>query len=250
MFGVSLSDYDKRVYREELLDFLPKNIIDSHAHVYLKSMLPKKQRIYWPDRVAEDNSVEDLIQTYRDLFPNNNVTPVVFGMSGEKCSENNQYVCEIGKKHGFPTLYFTRYDLMEDQLYEQIVYGGFKGLKPYFTSCKPGVNPSEAEIFDFLPDRHLRVADRLGLTIVLHMSRRDRLKDKKNVNALMEIEQKYPNIKLIVAHVGRAYSLEDIGDAFSTLKTSKNILFDFSANNLPASSLAQNLKKSFASSLF
>ena len=94
------------------------------------------------------------------------------------------------------------------------------------------LNCNEAEIFDFLPDRHLRVADKLGLTIVLHMSRRDRLKDKKNVNALMEIEQKYPNIKLIVAHVGRAYSLEEIGDAFSTLKTSKNILFDFSANTL------------------
>ena len=43
-----------------------------------------------------------------------------------------------------------------------------------------------------------------------------------------EIEQKYPNVKLIVAHIGRAYSPEDLGDALDVLgKETKNMLFDF-----------------------
>ena len=33
MFGVDLNEYDKRVYEEELRDFLPEKFID--VHVYL-----------------------------------------------------------------------------------------------------------------------------------------------------------------------------------------------------------------------
>ena len=46
----------------------------------------------------------------------------------------------------------------------------------------------------------------------------------------MEIEEKYPNVKLIVAHIGRAYAKEDIGDVFEVLGKTKKMLFDFTAN--------------------
>ena len=67
----------------------------------------------------------------------------------------------------------------------------------------------------------------------MHISKPDRLKNPTNIKQLMEIEQKYPNIKLIVAHIGRAYAPEDIGDAFETLKRTENMMFDFCANTLP-----------------
>ena len=65
---------------------------------------------------------------------------------------------------------------------------------------------------------------------MLHIPRSGRLKDKVNVAQLMEIEEKYPNVKLVVAHIGRAYSKEDIGDAFEVLGKTKNMYFDFTAN--------------------
>ncbi|MEI7436297.1 MAG: amidohydrolase family protein, partial [bacterium] len=43
-------------------------------------------------------------------------------------------------------------------------------------------------------------------------------------------ERDYPNIKLIIAHVGRAYCNEDVGNAFEILAATKNMCFDFSAN--------------------
>ena len=58
-------------------------------------------------------------------------------------------------------------------------------------------------------------------------------RNKKNIRQLLEIEQKYPNVKLIVAHIGRAYAPEDMGDAFNELKHTENMLFDFCANTLP-----------------
>ena len=34
MFGVNVTDYDKKVYEEELVPFLPENILDVHVHIY------------------------------------------------------------------------------------------------------------------------------------------------------------------------------------------------------------------------
>ena len=43
MFGYERSEYDKKVYEDELKDFLPETIVDSHTHVYtLDCKKPKK----------------------------------------------------------------------------------------------------------------------------------------------------------------------------------------------------------------
>jgi hypothetical protein len=47
---------------------------------------------------------------------------------------------------------------------------------------------------------------------------------------MFEIDQRYPNAKVIIAHVGRAYCPEDVGDAFPVLRETKHLLFDISAN--------------------
>jgi len=65
---------------------------------------------------------------------------------------------------------------------------------------------------------------------VLHISKSERFKSKSNIDTLLDIEQKYPNVKLIVAHIGRAYIPSDAGDAFERLASTQNMRFDFSAN--------------------
>ena len=128
---------------------------------------------------------------------------------------------------------FSVYDMSGEFLEENVFSGGFQGLKPYCDNCRPEINGADADIYDFIPEEHFKIADKHGWKIVLHISKRDRLKNADNVKRLLEIEQKYPNAKVIVAHVGRAYSPEDIGDALNVLgKNTTNMLFDFSANVL------------------
>lgn len=236
MFGYKKSDYDVKVYEEELRDFLPENIVDAHAHpcrkeddTYDRVNNPR----YWPDRVAGEWKIDDVKQTYLDLFPDKKVVPVIFGMPSGIIPKQNAYIEKISKQTGYPALYLTHYDMTPEFLEEGVIKGGFYGLKPYLNNCKAGVNGADAEIFDFLPEKHLKVADKYGWKVVLHISKPDRLKNPTNINQLMEIEQKYPNVKLIVAHIGRAYAPEDIGDAFETLKRTENMMFEFSANTLP-----------------
>ena len=76
VFGFTMTDYDKKVYAEELQEFLPDTIVDSHAHCwrveddpYDRSKFPKK----WTNLVAGQCPAPDLIQTYKDLFPGKRV---------------------------------------------------------------------------------------------------------------------------------------------------------------------------------
>ena len=142
---------------------------------------------------------------------------------------------DSGEMHGLIrvrqfTISEGHYILRPDQLEEEVKRGHFLGLKPYLTNCPPYLPSSEIRIFDFLPPEHLEVADRNGWIVMLHIPRSKRLCDPVNLAQIMEIEEKYKNLKLIVAHIGRAYAKEDIGNAFDLLKNTKNLVFDFTAN--------------------
>ncbi len=127
--------------------------------------------------------------------------------------------------------YLTRLAVSEGEEVEREVRKyGCLGLKPYLTNCPPYIPPNEIRIFDFLPPEHLEAADRNGWIVMLHIPRSGRLRDPVNLAQLLEIEKRYPNIKLIVAHIGRAYSKQDIGDAFDLLGRTERMLFDFTAN--------------------
>ena len=236
MVVYELDKFDKKVYEEELNEFLPKNIVDSHVHICKKEHCfdfqvenPNK----WIYRVGAFLEYEDLAKTYKNLFANQKTIPVLLGNCSGKIHESNDYTSEIIKKTGCPGLFLTSYDMNAEFLEEKVLSGGFQGLKPYCDNCNPSVNGADADIYDFIPEEHFKVADKHGWKIVLHISKRDRLKNPDNVKRLLEIEQKFPNAKVIVAHIGRAYSPEDIGDALEILgKNTTNMLFDFSANVL------------------
>jgi len=76
----------------------------------------------------------------------------------------------------------------------------------------------------------LEVADAHGWIVVLHLPRSSRLKDPVNLRQMLEIERRYPRVRLIIAHIGRAYCPEDVGDAFTALQATEKMMFDFVAN--------------------
>lgn len=230
---VEITEYDKYVYENELKSFLPYEFIDCHTHIWKKDF-PREGSSNggstWVRKVAEYLEAEELLESYRALFPQNKVTPLVFGSCSRHIPTCNEYVREKSKELGFPALFRTGYDMTSDYLEEEVKKGGFLGLKPYLSNCPPYIPTGEIRIFDFLPREHLEIADKNGWIVMLHIPRAKRLRDAVNIAQIMEIEEKYKNLKLIVAHIGRAYAKEDIGDAFDVLKNTKNLVFDFTAN--------------------
>lgn len=233
MKNLKLTDYDKYVYETEIKNFVPSTFIDFHTHIEKSSFTRHGARnggSSWTDLVAGDREVESLVSVYEKLFPENKVTPLLMG--GVLCdlAQVNEYVCNSGKKYGFPTLYRADYTMTPEELEQGIKKGGFLGIKPYLTNCPSYIPNGEIRIFDFAPHELLKVCDKLGVIVMIHVPRAARLKDAVNLAQIAEIEEKYPNIKLIVAHIGRAYAKEDIGDAFDIIGKGENTYFDFTAN--------------------
>lgn len=233
MFSLKYNEYDSYVYSSELKDFLPDEFIDLHTHIWKSEFEPygcSNGGATWTHLVADEMSGSDLCETYKKLFPDKKVTPLVFGGVDQNIKQCNDFVQNEKNIFGFPVLFRTDYSMSPDEVELSVKNGGYLGIKPYITNCPPYIPASEIRIFDYLPQEHLEIADRNGWIVMLHIPRSGRLKDSVNLGQLLEIEKKFKNLKLVVAHVGRAYSRQDIGNAFEVLKNTKDMLFDFTAN--------------------
>ncbi len=231
---------DKQIYEQELRDFLPDKMIDIHTHIWLKSLSqpagqPAKEEVLrqvtWPSLVAEDDSVEDLQETYRLLFPGKEVTPLMFTSTKRDTMDVlNQYVSDCARRTGYPSLYYSAPEQSGEELEDRIRSGGFLGLKSYLSLSPEYIPEKEIRIFDFFPKHQLKKMDEMGAIVMLHIPRDGRLKDPVNLAQILEIKAEFPRIRLIIAHVGRAYTHEDVGDAFEVLAPCRDLMFDFSAN--------------------
>lgn len=234
MYNAKYTDYDKYVYETELKNFLPAEFIDFHTHIDkpgLELQFSHNGGSSWTDYIANGmRDIENLLASYKEIFPQNKVTPMVFGGCLLNIEKTNEYVYQKKTEYGLPALYRTDYAMDPDKLEADIKKGGFWGIKPYLSNCPPYIPANETRIFDFLPHSHLEKADKNGWIVMLHIPRSGRFKDPVNLYQIKEIEEKYPNIKLIIAHIGRAYAKEDIGNAFEMVGKGKNTYFDFTAN--------------------
>ena len=66
-------------------------------------------------------------------------------------------------------------------LEKEVTEGGFAGLKPYLNRSPSYIPGNEVRIFDFLTHEHLRLADRHGWIVMLHIPRPGRLRDPLNL---------------------------------------------------------------------
>ena len=234
---LEVKPYDREYYEEYLKPFLPDRFIDCHAHIWLKEFHRegglREGSQNWPRLVAAENSIEDLNETNRLLFPDKKVISAVYGdpVITIDRERNNRYVAEKAREFGFPALYLSHPDQSAEELERSVLADPvFKGIKVYLQFSPSYIPADEIRIYDFLPKEHLAIADRHGWVVQLHIARPGRLGDPVNYCQLLEIEQNYPNLQLLVAHLGRAYADEDVGNALEYLKNTEKTVWDFTAN--------------------
>lgn len=234
---VQIKEFDRRFYEERIKDFLPEKIIDVHTHVWRAADMPEEpdpreaRNVSWPSKVAPENPIQDLLETYRLLLPGKQVTPVIFpNLPRRNTDALNRYIGQCAAQTGLPALLFSEPAWSPAQLERNILDGGFLGAKSYLSLAPEYLPPHEIRIFDFFPPHQLEVLDRHGWIVMLHIPRELRLRDPVNLAQMREIEERFPNMHLVIAHVGRAYCRQDVGDAFETLADTRRMSFDISAN--------------------
>lgn len=233
-----LKSLDRAYYEEHLRAFLPAQMIDIHTHIWLDKFKVKTspesiRAVTWPARVAKDCSIEDLTETYRIMFPGKSVEPLLFGnvlSRADYLDASNAYVSQSAAARQYPALIWSMPQWPAAELEDRIIQGGFLGAKSYLTLAELYLPEKEIRIYDYFPPAHLDMLNRHGWILMLHIPRDGRLKDPVNLAQLLEIEERYPEMQVVIAHVGRAYCTEDVGDAFKVLAKTRNMRFDISAN--------------------
>ena len=230
---------DLPFYRQHLEGFLPDRIIDIHSHARRRRIWQPgdPEPTYWPGRIRKGCGmpVPDLLEANIVMFPGKEVTPVILG-SGSRQDTDGPTEYLIGELLKYPHIYgFMRTipDWSEKEIVERYERGRFSGLKPYRTMASPDIGYEKVTIYDFLPHHQLKVAEERGWLIMLHIPKAERLADPSNCDQLKEIADTYPNVKIILAHIGRAYAPRYAKEGFAGLgDTAKFYYWDFSANLL------------------
>ena len=202
------TEVDQGFFQNHLEGRMPAEIFDAHIHLNLPEHIPfisqERIRSDWAFECGLFLTAEEALDRAKLLFGNTRYSMAGFPWPIREAllEENNQYLlAEKSKGNTFPFM-GVKPDWSAETVDTQLL--NFCGLKPYpdfVASCKGAQN----SIFDFLPHAHLSVLNRQKKAVVLHLPRRDRLADRDNIRELLEIRQKYPDIDIIIAHLGRSF---------------------------------------------
>ncbi len=224
---------DLPFYRRYLEAFLPERIIDVHAHVGSRRHEDRSatRPASWAFQICAAMPTEGLFRIYSKLFPGKEIRPVCFAFPrpSMRLDEANPYTARTVKERGGWSLLVTRPCWSEEDVLQRVEADGHVGLKPYLSMVE-GMPEEQVTIFDFLPPHHLQLADQHGWLVMLHIPRAERLADPVNICQIKEICATYPRIKLIIAHVGRAYCPRYAIVGLPALRACTGLYYDISAN--------------------
>lgn len=235
------TDVDRRFFEERLEPWLPERLFDAHRHVQLPEHLDETdapfERGSFPEGIAGPESVKMARLGYEIMFPGRTVEMLAFGspQSNCDCEANNAYVSEAfgGTDGGSVGLALIRPDRESEVLLRELRRPAIIGVKPY-ERLIPGFEGGDVSIFELMPHHQLEVLDELGAWLTLHLPRRERLADRDNIEEIIELRARYPNVVLVIAHLGRSYAGRYAREGFPALADDPGILFDNSAVLNPA----------------
>ena len=87
----------------------------------------------------------------------------------------------------------------------------------------------EADVDEYLTEDHVRIAHEAGLAITLYMVKDRALADPANQRQIGNYCEKYPNIKLILAHAARGFNPFHTIEGIESLRGLRNVWCDSSA---------------------
>lgn len=218
------TELDKRFYEEHIKERIPSHIIDMHLHIskaeYLKNATPDPSD--WSVQCNSRMGYEEWAEYAKVFYPDSrveiNALPAV--TKGMDVIGNDGYIAQL-KKEGKARYahMLTDPNWSREFTEKMIIEGDFDGYKPY-PDFVAGVRSVEIGLFDFVNKDQFELLNKYKKTMVLHLPRAGRFPDDSNIRELLTAREKYPDMKIIIAHCGRSYAIdwikrakEKLGDA-------------------------------------
>lgn len=235
------TDVDRNFWQRHLEDWVPKRVFDAHTHVNeprfrVVERTEEMRRQYWVNEVSEPIGAADAERCYQTVLPGREFSCLAFGHPSQDyhIEGSNASLKEEAAERGWLHLLVSRPEWTADQVNEQLDASGALGLKPYYAMI-PNQDPTtrdkylEASIFEFLPHRQLEVLQQRRACVMLHVPKAARLGHPENIAEIKQIRRQYPQVRLIIAHLGRSYTLPHAQEALPQLADDDGLHFDNSA---------------------
>jgi glutamate-1-semialdehyde 2,1-aminomutase len=236
MASWQLTDADRAFIAREVEPFLPGKIFDAHAHLFRHAHYAPGG----PPPQLEGTPAEIGLAVFREyigwIHPGGRTRGGLFfglAFTGDREGNNAYVAAEVaaGPADGFQALgQMVIAPGMDPEYVRQTVRAnGFVGLKPYHTMAQVEGPTFLAPIESYLIEEHVRIAHEEGLAITLHMVRDRALADPANQAAIRRYCQRYPNMRLILAHAARGFNPWHTIEGVHSLIGLDNVWFDTSA---------------------
>src|SRR6185369_13446583 len=221
---------DREFFERELESFVPDKVFDAHAHVSLPG------ETTFPE-TAVSIGIREYIQLADDLHPGRSLAALFLGFGvasrPESVDRMNAWLAQqVASDRSYRGAFFVRPADDAEWVRQEVRRLGLHGLKCYHTFAP--VEPTmEARIPDYLPEPVVKIADDEGWTITLHMVRSRACADPDNIYWIRRYCERYPRMRLILAHSARGFQPAHNFEGLSQLKGLENLYFDTSANCEP-----------------
>jgi len=211
----SYKKYDREKYELEIEPYLTDKIFDIHAHVGTSSVVSnnitedrKKERFELT--TCTSLTYEDYFRAFNILFGSKKFSGGLFFAYPFKeinLEKANEYVgSRIDNSKIFGLITASPYH-KKDYFEELIEKYAFIGFKPY-PDLYDFKDESKINILDYVSEDMLYVANKYKLILLVHLKAKNNAQGINSDEYLQEIHnifEKFPDIKLIIPHMGRAH---------------------------------------------
>ncbi len=234
------TDVDRAFWAEHLEDWVPARLIDAHVHFMddfyrIETITDEMRRQFWVNELVVAQPAETLAHCYHTVYPGRAVSclGMPFVGLGWELEGGNAYVSEEAQRRGWHALAVVRPTWVAEQVAWLLDQPGVIGVKPYYSLIGWDRDTRdrylEASIFQFLPHHQLEVLNDRRAWVTLHVPKADRLGHPDNIREIKEIRRRYPQITLVIAHLGRSYTLPHAEEGLLPLADEDGLYFDNSA---------------------
>jgi predicted TIM-barrel fold metal-dependent hydrolase len=229
--ALTLSDQEQLAI-SELNDWLPKNIIDAHAHSNLPEHVESNHMLStFPSySLAESKSVHAI------LHPHKNIRSLRFAKTFKGINHRaaNDYLLSESPPEDRVALF----GLPEDEEYtiSMLAHPRVSGLKMYYSY----LNPPAKLIEDIFRPNILLAAEKLGVPIILHTPKMI----VESLPDVLQLKKTYPNLKVAIAHLGASkFDVPGLQHAFDRLAQETDFVMDTALN--PSSAVCLRAIRTF-----
>jgi len=226
-----VTDVDRELFDRELESFVPPTIFDAHAHWYRADHFPPDEM---PGLVRSGPPVAgsaEFDKSIEPLIPGRRTEGLFFPFPHARVdvdAENEFLHQQLQLRPGSRGQMLITPSQDPEFIRETIRRCGFVGLKCYHV-YSPRRPTYESLIEEYLPEAQVQVAHEEGLSITLHMVRARALADVANQQTIRCYCERYPNMRLILAHAARGFNPHHTILGIDSLRGLKNVWFDTSA---------------------